>query len=71
MVWNHRVIEFVDQSGELSRQIVEVYYDEIGRPTSYSQDPAAVVWAPEEDPKKTLAMMALALQEPVLVPGDF
>lgn len=75
MTWNYRVIEFVDPySMEPWRAIHEVYYDEGGKPTSYSEHPAGVVWDTEigdGEPSRVLEKLAMALRHPVLVERDF
>jgi len=75
MTWNYRVIEFVDpQSMEPWRAIHEVYYDESGKPSSYSEHPAGVVWdtgAGDGEPSSVIEKLAMALRHPVLVERDF
>ena len=75
MTWNYRVIEFVDpQSMEPWRAIHEVYYDESGKPSSYSENPAGVVWDTElgdGEPSRVMERLAMALRFPVLVERDF
>lgn len=73
MSWNYRVIEFVEANDNPFRQIHEVHYNEDGKPISYGEDPAVVMWdvADETTPHDILQMMAKALSRPVLVETDF
>lgn len=74
MTWNYRVIEFVTPGGEPWRAIHEVHYDVAGCPTSYAENPAAVVWDAEMSDAEavgTLTLMALSLGKPRLVEADF
>ena len=73
MSWNYRVIEFVELGVGPFRQVHEVYYDEDGRPVSYSEGPAVVVWDAGEEGGgyDILQKMARALDKPTLVEMDF
>jgi hypothetical protein len=72
-MWNYRVIEFVEANDNPFRQIHEVHYNEAGKPVSYGEDPAVVMWdvAEESAGEKILMLMLVALEKPVLVETDF
>lgn len=77
--WNYRVIEFVTPSIEGApearwRAIHEVYYDENGRPSGYTESPAVIGWDTDEGdsaPFSILERMSVALTKPVLIESDF
>lgn len=71
--WNYRVLEFVTEDGESWRSIHEVYYDK-GIPRGYSEQPAAVVWDPDDSDASAqliLERMRGALAKPILTEKDF
>ena len=72
--WNYRVIEFDGADGEPYRSIHEVHYAN-GKPTHYSDQPAAVTWYPTgdgwEDPRQQIERLTSALDKPVLRAADF
>ena len=69
------MIEFVEANDSPFRQIHEVYYDDDGKPTSYGENPAAIVWDVATNDNVTareiLQNMKQALDKPVLVETDF
>lgn len=69
--WNHRVIEFVEPDGTPWRAIHEVHYDDQGRPYAYTESPADVSGANNEELAATLERMRRALERPHLVEDDF
>ena len=73
MTWNYRVVRF-DPFLEIDEPfygIVEVYYDDQGKPTGYTENPVRVAWDEGEDGAKILEQMAKAFALPVLTPKDF
>ena len=75
-MWNYRVIEFVDPSGdEVWQAIHEVHYDEAGTPVSYSDNPAPVISSDdggkEADLGWVLDKMREALDKPAMKETDF
>jgi hypothetical protein len=78
MSWNYRVIEFKADEGTLYQQIHEVYYDDAGKPASYTTNPIHPV-AYQEDGGDDMAAalrwqlehMLKALDKPVLTEKDF
>lgn len=74
MMWNYRVIEFrAEESDLVWRSIHEVFYNENGKPSAYSVEPAAVVSDKDDDfdLAGVMDMMRKALDEPVLHDTDF
>lgn len=71
-LWNYRVIEFVDPSGEPWRAIFEVHYRD-GLPVAYTEEPAVVLSDEENNDGLAWALdrMREALDKPVLVERDF
>ena len=73
--WNYRVIEFIDPNEGPWRSIHEVHYDEKGKPTSYTEEPARVVsfddGGNERELSWVLDRMRDALGKPVLRESDF
>lgn len=72
--WNYRIIEFVDPAtNEPWRAIHEVHYSD-GRPTSYSEAAATIVWDVTDGDGSAacqMEMMRAAFNKPVLVERDF
>lgn len=73
MTWNYRVMLFpaVQEIDEPYYGIVEVYYDDQGKPSGYTENPVRVTWDEGEDGVKMLVLMAKAFALPVLTPKDF
>lgn len=77
MSWNYRIVEFETNAcgyHQIYRQIHEVYYNDDGKPESYTQYPAQVSWEIEEGDEtcdEILKQMALARVKPILTPADF
>ena len=67
MRWNYRVIE----SDSAWRAIHEVYYDDSGSPSLYSEEPCGIGWERGEDPEVIMKQMASALDKPVLTRQGF
>ena len=66
MTWNYRIIKSIDEDGEASFGIHEVYYDDSNKPHSCTTEP--IVFAAEslDDLKKDLKLMQKAFEKPVL-----
>jgi len=81
MSWNYRVIKHVDEvapslkklhpNGYVWFAIHEVYYDEKGRPSAYSEHPAKVVGESPLEIDADLRRMRKALKLPVLSKTKF
>jgi len=72
VTWNYRVIEFVTPEGEPWRAIHEVHYDDAGKPSGYTENPASIVWDEGlSEPRTIIMKMLAALNQPVLVETDF
>lgn len=74
MTWNYRIIEQANEHGDRWRAIHEVYYDDEGKPRSYTVDAVGVQWDVEEGDDaglRTLDQMREAFTLPVLRPEDF
>lgn len=77
--WDYRVIEFETVAeGEAEphrwRAIHEVFYNDAGQPSAFSENPAIVLWDVTEDhnsPSSILKRMQWALNTPVLYARDF
>lgn len=70
MTWNYRVIKrLADNVGEVSAyyRIHEVYYDEKGRPTSWTENCIEPIGDSPKELEEDLRLMLKALREPVLV----
>jgi hypothetical protein len=69
---NYRVMEFTDDNGEHYYQIHEVYYDNEGHPSSYTENPAVVFSIDGVDGLVgVLDKMKEALKKPILDKIDF
>jgi len=72
--WNYRIIEFVEDDGNIWRAIHEVHYDDEGNPVTYTEEAASIGWNVSEGdstPTEILNMMSACLDKPVLVEKDF
>ena len=71
--WNYRVIEFTEVDCDPLRQIHEVHYDANGKPETYSENPAVIMWDVSEKNAalEILDKMKEALNKPVLFTTDF
>ncbi|MEI5687747.1 hypothetical protein [Sphingomonas kyungheensis] len=69
MTWNYRIIDFGDHLA-----LHEVHYDEAGKPTSYTAEPATFVVDPDCG-HEIVSELTMALQDatskPVLAVGEF
>lgn len=64
--WNYRAMEFC-QDSEVWQEIVEVFYDDDGKPNGYS---CAAIMSNDNDLAGVLKMMGEALTKPMLKPED-
>jgi hypothetical protein len=75
MTWNHRVIksiyDVVGQPDEISYAVHEVYYDEDGKPTSYTKEPVFPCGDTLEELQQEIERFAEAARNPVLTDADF
>ncbi len=70
MNWNHRVIKTETPDGPWFA-IHEVYYDDEGNLSGYSEKPVAVCGEGFDEIEETLKRMLRALEKPILAYGDF
>ena len=70
MVWNHRVLESQTAAGEVLYAVHEVYYDECGRPISYT-DSVKPIGEDLTTLAQELAMFRRALRRPILSKSCF
>lgn len=68
MTWNYRVMTM---NNGATYTIHEVYYDEEGKPRSYTVDPIDPCGESLKDLKTELSWMRKALSKPILTPDDF
>lgn len=71
MTWNYRVFKFTDRSETSSFEIREVYYDEEGKPTGYTDGESAPLGMTLDELRSDLGWMLQALDKPVLEESDF
>ncbi len=64
--WNHRIIETVDDSGESTFAIHEVYYGENNQPIACSENPTGIISESLDGLIKEFDLFKLALEKPVL-----
>lgn len=68
--WNFRVFKSINPSGEEEYGIVEVYYDNKGKPASYTD--YHIPWGDSlKDLKWELSTMLKACRSPILTEEDF
>ena len=67
--WNHRVLAFKENTGEVYLQVTEVYYTD-GVPDSYISSPIDVYGEDISSIEWTLKKMKKCLSEPILWGGD-
>lgn len=70
MTWNYRLMVHPDGSGGMWFEIHEVYYDENGKPGSYTINPADVSGGNIDDIMFSLNAMKEVLNRPILWLGD-
>ncbi len=66
MSWNHRVMRFPDPLHEEWLEIHEVYYDDNGQHTMYTEEAVSVAGEAIEELRETLSRMEKALNQPIL-----
>jgi len=64
--WNYRVISAYCGNGEFEYAIHEVYYNEAGEPTSWSEKPAVVLAGEPEGIQCQIGLFQKALEKPWL-----
>jgi len=64
--WNYRVIKSIDDSGESTFAIHEVYYGENNQPIACTENPAGIISESLEGLTKQFDLFKLALENPVL-----
>ena len=70
MTWNYRVLYHKHAQPEPYHALHEVFYDDNGRPNSYTRDPIDVTAESEQELLRTLArMLGDARRRPALVVG--
>jgi hypothetical protein len=69
MHWNHRVIRS-RRNGEEWYAIHEVYYDDDGKPETYTAEPDGIEGESLEELRQYLTWMRAALRQPVLTVND-
>ena len=67
MSWNHRVIRRTSETGSVSYQIHEVYYDEQDRVEAWTESPVAPMGETLHELRDELGQFLRALDSPVLV----
>ena len=72
MSWNYRIFEET-YHGESTLSIREVYYDENGELSAYTQNPVGITWDPQEGEtmEGQLALMKKAASKPIIRERDF
>jgi hypothetical protein len=70
MSWNHRILAHKD-GDEVYFEIHEVYYDEDGKPISYTADGANVGSESLDGIKRVLDKMKECVNKPILSADDF
>lgn len=70
MSWNHRILAR-KHKGEVYYQIHEVYYDDNGKPNSYTANPITISSDDIEGIKWQLEHISKCLDKPILSLEDF
>lgn len=60
MYWNHRVMRTVDDQGDVTYGIHEVYYNAKDEPEGWTQDPVPLMADTEEDLRDLHEIMSMA-----------
>ena len=71
MSWNYRAFRKEDIYEDAYYEIHEVYYNEAGKPGSYTMDPITPVGDNIADLRETLHKMLRDLDKPPLTEADF
>jgi hypothetical protein len=69
MTWNHRVLRHVDPWGDVYYTFAEVFYDDDGKPDSYST--VCMVGDNIEEMQQIADRLLMATAQPVLEAKDF
>jgi hypothetical protein len=70
MAWNHRVLAFKQDDGDLYLRIHEVYYDDNKQPNGYTANPVSLGCEDLSGLSWTLNKMKECLKKPVLWSGS-
>lgn len=70
MSWNHRILAS-EHKNEMYYQIYEVYYDDNGKPNSYTENPITIGGDNIESIKWQLDHISKCLDKPILSIKDF
>lgn len=70
MGWNHRILAHDDGDGQFYFQMHEVYYDENGKPDSYTKNAVTIAGENLKAITWSLNKMKEARKKPVLLAGD-
>ena len=67
MTWNYRLVEKVDEmDGYTYQGIYEVYYDDLGEPSSVTATPVPLIWTAGESTHLVLQQIQEAFNKPIL-----
>ena len=69
MSWNYRVLVEEHGKGEDREEffaVFEVYYDENGKPDSYTTTPVAIAWSDCDDVNEVIDLYMQAFKKPYL-----
>ena len=69
MSWNYRVMK-IEEGGETTYGVYEVYYDDEGSPRLYTKNPCPVFGNTIEELTEELGRFRRALDKPILTPRD-
>jgi hypothetical protein len=64
--WNYRVIKSIDDFGESTFAIHEVYYEENNQPIACSENPIGIISETLDGLTKQFDLFKLALDKPIL-----
>jgi hypothetical protein len=64
--WNYRVIKSIDDSGESTFAIHEVYYGDNNQPIACTENPVGIISESLEELTKEFNIIKLALEKPFL-----
>ncbi len=66
MCWNYRVMKKKNSEGDFEYGIYEVYYDEIGNISMWTQEPLTPVCSSSDDLKYEMEIMMEAFRKDIL-----
>lgn len=70
MSWNHRVLAVQHVDGSIQFQIHEVYYNNLGIPTTYTENPISISGEDIDSIKWQLKHIKKCLKKPILWHGE-